>query len=470
MQASNQALLGVSQMSRADALAVQGGVTSDSLMEAAGWAVALQTRKAFAPCRVLVLAGPGNNGGDGFVAARYLRYWGWPVRIAFLGSTRDLKGDAALNAARWEGDIEPLTPDALTGADLVIDALFGAGLSRPLGGMAKATIKAIRVPVVAVDIPSGVAGDSGLVEGVAPQAALTVTFFRKKPGHCLMPGRDLCGQVVVADIGIPDEVLDEIQPSCFENGPVLWQLPELQTDGHKYKRGHALVVGGEMAGASRLAALAARRSGAGMVTLAVPEKLASHYADAEPGTVIRVCNGTSDLKELIAKRKISAVLIGPGLGLGKASRSLVQGVLKAGIHAVLDADALSCFEEHGETLLSCLHHPVLMTPHEGEFKRLFERLPDKLASARAASRLSGAVILLKGPDTVVASPDGRAVIETQAPPSLATAGSGDVLAGIAVGLMAQGMSPFESGAAAAWLHGQAALKAAPGLIAEDLIP
>lgn len=438
-------------------------------MEAAGWAVAMNTRKRFKPCRVLVLAGPGNNGGDGFVAARYLRHWGWPVRVALLGALKELQGDAALNAARWEGEVAPLSLEALEGADLVIDALFGAGLSRPLDGVARQVIEAITVPVVAVDIPSGVSGDSGQVLGAAPRADLTVTFFRKKPGHCLMPGRELCGQVVVADIGIPEGVLDEIKPSVFENGPGLWELPEPKADSHKYKRGHALILGGEMTGAARLAARAALRVGAGMVTLAVPEALLPVYAADAPGTVVRPMNGPADLSEILSKRKISAVLAGPGLGVGKSSRALVLAILKAGLPVVLDADALTSFEGRADELFSHLHHPALFTPHEGEFKRLFERSEDKLASARAAARSSGASVLLKGPDTVVAAPDGRAVIETQAPPSLATAGSGDVLAGFAVGLMAQGLSPFQAGAAAAWRHGQAALKAGAGLVAEDLI-
>ncbi|CAA6603248.1 conserved hypothetical protein [Rhodospirillaceae bacterium LM-1] len=470
MQPGNQALLSIAEMSKADSLAAQGGVPTERLMEAAGWVVAMNVRKRFPPCRVLVLAGPGNNGGDGFVAARYLRHWGWPVRVALLGDAMALKGDAALNLERWAGEIEPLSLSCLEGADLAIDALFGAGLTRPLEGIAKEVVEALAVPVVAVDVPSGVSGDTGQVLGAAPKADLTVTFFRKKPGHCLMPGRELCGHIIVADIGIPDVVLDSIRPTAFENGPGLWQLPEVGTNAHKYTRGHALILGGEMTGAARLAAGAARRIGAGMVTLAVPRALMPIYASAcAPGVVLTPCDKPGDLAELVEKRKISAALAGPGLGVGKATRALVYQLQKAGLPLVLDADALTSFEGRSDELFSNLHHPSLLTPHEGEFKRLFSRSPDKLASARQAARHAGAALLLKGADTVIASPDGRVVIETQAPPSLATAGSGDVLAGIAVGLMAQGMAPFQVGQAAAWLHGQAARRAGEGLVAEDLI-
>jgi NAD(P)H-hydrate epimerase len=469
MFASNQALLDVAEMSQADGLAAKGGMPVERLMEAAGWAVAMQVRKRFEPCRVLVLAGPGNNGGDGLVAARYLRRWGWPVRVALLGKADGLKGEAGLNAQRWEGEIEALAPDCLTGADLVIDALFGAGLTRPLDGVARQVIEAITVPVVAVDIPSGVSGDTGLVMGAAPRAMLTVTFFRKKPGHCLMPGRDLCGEIVVSDIGIPDAVLDLIQPKTFENGPDLWELPNISPTAHKYSRGHVLILGGEMTGAARLAARAARKSGAGMVTLAVPERLMPLYAADWPGNVLKRCDDADDLAQLLESKRFNAALAGPGLGVGKPTRALVGVLMKAGLPLVLDADALSSYEGRAEELFKHLHHPALFTPHEGEFKRLFERSSDKLASARQAARMSGASVLLKGPDTVVASPDGRAMIETSAPPWLATAGSGDVLAGLAVSLIAQGMAPFMAGAAAVWRHAQAGLRAGEGLVAEDLV-
>lgn len=468
MFANNQALLDMAEMTKADGLAESLGQPVDRLMEAAGWAVAMNVRKRYRPCRALVLAGPGNNGGDGFAAARYLRRWGWPVRLALLGKPDGLKGAARLNFDRWQGGVLEACPKALEGADLVIDALFGAGLSRPLEGTVAETIDAIKVPVVAVDIPSGVCGDSGRILGTAPKALLTVTFFRKKPGHCLMPGRGLCGEIVLADIGLPDQVLEEIRPKCFENGPELWRLPGVAADAHKYSRGHALIVAGEMPGAARLASAAARKCGAGMVTVAAPRQWLPVIAADQPGLVLKECETSADLEKILASRKFSAALIGPGLGLGKQARSLVATLLKSALALVLDADALSAFESRSQELFDHLHYPALLTPHEGEFKRLFERSADKLASARQAARMSGASVLLKGPDTVVASPDGLAVIETKAPPALATAGSGDVLAGIAVSLIAQGMTPFWAGAAAAHLHGQAGNEAGRGLVAEDL--
>jgi hydroxyethylthiazole kinase-like uncharacterized protein yjeF len=467
-ESSGQVLLTVDQMGRADKAAVKLGVPGERLMDAAGWAVAMQTAKRFPPCRVSILCGPGNNGGDGFAAARYLRRRGWPVRLGLLGRLSGLKGDAALHASLWEGGIEPLSPGLLDGADLVIDALFGAGLSRPLSGIARQVIEQIAVPVVAVDVPSGVHGDSGQVMGAAAQACLTVTFFRKKPGHLLLPGRDLCGEVALADIGIPEAALDAIKPRCWENGPALWTLPKPGALSHKYARGHALILGGaEMTGAARLASRAARRAGAGMATLAAPSSSLPLYGADQAGLVTRPLDRVAELPRLIKACKANALLAGPGLGLGRDTGPLVLAALAARLPTVLDADALSVFEGRAKELFKAIQSPCLMTPHGGEFKRLFASTGDRLSQARLAAKACGAVILLKGADTVIAHPDGRAVIN-EAPPDLATAGSGDVLAGLAAGLMAQGMPPFEAAQAASWLHAEAGRRLGAGLVAEDL--
>jgi NAD(P)H-hydrate epimerase len=441
-------------------------------MEAAGRAVADAVRALGAPRPVAVLCGPGNNGGDGFVAARYLKQAGWPVRLALLGDRAALQGDALLNAGRWDGGAEPLSPDALDGADVVVDALFGAGLARPIDGVARDTIAAIGERVcIAVDVPSGVHGDTGAILGIAPRAHTTVTFFRRKPGHVLLPGRLCCGEVRVIDIGIPDGVLDGIAPRQAANARELWAgaFPWPRLDQHKYTRGHAVISGGpQMTGAARLAARAAMRAGAGMVSLAAPVDNTVVYKVALEGVIVRSVRDTAGYAEIIDDPRVSACLVGPGNGISPVTREQALAALRTGKPVVLDADALTVFEETHELLFSTIAGPCLMTPHEGEFRRLFAMGDSKIASARDAARTAGAVVLLKGADTVIAAPDGRAVVNENAPAELATAGAGDVLAGLAVGLAAQGMDMFDAACAAAWLHGAAAEAFGPGLIAEDL--
>ncbi|MGQ0662128.1 MAG: NAD(P)H-hydrate dehydratase [Pseudomonadota bacterium] len=472
------ALLTSAEMARADAAAVKAGIPSERLMEAAGGAVAREIARRFPAQPVLVLCGPGNNGGDGFVAARHLAGAGWPVRVAGLESRARLRGDAALNAGRWSEGVVELTPAALDQAVLIVDALFGTGLSRPLAGPARAVVAEVnrrRVACVAVDIPSGVDGDTGEVvggaEGAAPFAQVTVTFFRRKPGHLLLPGRRLAGETVVADIGIPDQVLAQIAPRCHENLPLLWQarFPWPRVDGHKYSRGHAVVVGGtRMTGAARLAARAALRVGAGLVTIAADPVAIPIYASDSASLLTAPIGAADGFAALISDPRQNAVLLGPGNGVEPLTRARVKAALFAAKACVLDADALSVFADDPSELFGAIASPVLLTPHEGEFQRLFRDRGDKLTRARRAAALSGATVLVKGADTVIAAPDGRAAINANAPPDLATAGAGDVLAGLALGLLAQGMTPFDAGCAAAWLHGEAAAALGPGLIAEDL--
>lgn len=468
----NAELLTVAEMHRADQLAMTAGVPGPVLMDRAGRAVADEIRRRWAPRPVVVLCGPGNNGGDGFVIARILAADGWPVRLGLLGPREALRGDAAGAAEGWTGPVEPTTPALLDGSPLVVDALFGAGLARPLDGAALALVRAMDgLTVVAVDVPSGVHGDSGAVLGEAPAAALTVTFFRPKPGHLLFPGRARCGETVVADIGIPPAVLDAIRPRTLRNGPAAWsdRYPWPRLDGHKYHRGHAVVLGGAvMTGAARLAARAALRVGAGLVTVACPLEAFAVYAAGSPSLIVQPVDDTG-FAALLADARRNAVLLGPGAGGGAATRGHVLAAREAGKACVIDADALTAFADQPDALFGRLDSHCLLTPHEGEFGRLFGT-PEgsKLDRARAAAARCGAVVLLKGPDTVIAAPDGRAAINANAPPDLATAGAGDVLAGLALGLMAQGMDAFDAGCAAAWLHGEAASAFGPGLVAEDL--
>ena len=468
-------LLTVEEMYRADKAAMAAGIAGEFLMEAAGRSIAGQIRNRWARRPVTVLCGPGNNGGDGFVVARLLDADGWPVRLALLGDNGRLSGDAALNAERWKGEVEALTPAVLDGAELIVDALFGAGLARPPEGAARSVIEAVNghgAPCIAVDMPSGVDGDTGAVLDVAPQCVLTVTFFRRKPGHLLMPGRSLAGDVVVVDIGIPESVLGDIAPANFANGPALWlaRYPWPRPTDHKYSRGHALIAGGAvMTGAARLAARGAMRAGAGMVTVASPPEAQPIYAADMAGVLVSAVANAEEFTALLDDERKNAVLIGPGCGVNLTTRDMVLGALAAGRAVVLDADAITVFRDDAETLFAATRGAnCLLTPHEGEFARLFPAAGDRLSRSRAAAEICGAAVLLKGADTVVASPDGRCVINHNAPPDLATAGASDVLAGFALGLMAQGMSGFDAGCAAAWLHGEAAADFGPGLVAEDI--
>jgi NAD(P)H-hydrate epimerase len=473
------ALLSCAEMAKADATAIAGGMPGIDLMGAAGRAVAEAVLERHLPRPTLVLCGPGNNGGDGFVAARHLHAAGWPVRVALLGERAALRDDAAWASQGWKEPVEALSLSLLDGHPLVVDALFGAGLGRPIDGIAGKLIDRMNAEglhVIAVDVPSGLHGDSGEVMGRAPIAECTVTFFRAKPGHYSLEGLRRCGVLKVADIGIDGSVLKVISPQLWLNAPGLWQEHFRHEDlgAHKYTRGHLTVLGGALAtGAARLAALAGRRAGAGLVTIATPNSAMAVYQAAEPGNLIAGIEDGGDFAHLLADERRNAILVGPGSGLNERTRGAVAAALATGRAVILDADAITVFAENPASLFEMIRGPVLMTPHEGEFRRLFPDLsavPGKVELVRRAARQSGATILLKGPDTVVAAPDGRAIINVHAPATLATAGSGDVLAGIAGGLVAQGLSPLAAGAAGAWLHGDCAFRfERPGLIAEDLI-
>jgi len=467
------ALLRVAQMNEADRATIAAGTPGTRLMDNAGAAVAREIVKRWHARRVAVLCGPGNNGGDGFVAARELAAAGWPVRVALLGSKDRLTGDAAFHAARWPGPLDALGPEALADAELVVDALFGSGLSRPLGEDVRRTLAEAErrgIPVVAVDVPSGVMGDTGESLG-AIAAACTVTFTRKKPAHVLLPARDLCGDVIVADIGTSAGVLSGIEADSWENHPSLWRgdMPRLRSADHKYSRGHALLFGGyPMTGAARMAARAAARAGAGLTSIAVPQVAFPVYAAALTSVMVRPLSRPDDFLGLLNDARYTAFMIGPGAGVGETTRSCALAMLGTRRAVLLDADALTVFADRPDTLSAAIEGPCILTPHEGEFVRLFESSGDRVTRARAAARSSGAVIVLKGSDTVIAAPDGRAVVNSNAPPTLATAGSGDVLGGIILGLLAQRMDAFAAAAAGVWLHGAAAAGFGPGLLAEDL--
>jgi hydroxyethylthiazole kinase-like uncharacterized protein yjeF len=473
------------EMERADRLTIAAGTPGFALMLSAGQAVAEAAMDLVEEGPILVVAGRGNNGGDGFVAAAELAARGREVSVILLCERDSLQGDAASAAKGWKYPVLPFNPQAIGRPALIIDALFGAGLNRAVKGEPHDMIEAINAngaPVLAVDLPSGINGTTAAVMGVAIHATETVTFFRRKPAHLLLPGRIHCGRVRVADIGIDARVLAEIQPQTFENIPEFWRksFPVPRIDGHKYARGHTIVVSGDIAatGAARMSARGSLRAGAGLVTLASPRDALAVNASALTAVMVRAIDTAVEFAELLTDKRLNTCVIGPGAGLGQRTHDFVLTALFAKRGLVLDADALTSFAEAPDRLFEAIkasHDPqVVLTPHEGEFPRLFSDMSNKhpfrskLERVRAAAERSGAVVLLKGPDTVVASPEGRATIAANAPPWLATAGAGDVLSGMIAGLLAQGVPAFEAASIGAWMHGEAAREAGPGLIAEDL--
>jgi hydroxyethylthiazole kinase-like uncharacterized protein yjeF len=478
-------VLTTAEMERADRLTVAEGTPAFALMLSAGQAVAEAAIDLVEEGPILVVAGRGNNGGDGFVAAAELAARGREVSVILLCERDSLQGDAASAARGWKYPVLPFNPQAIGRPALIIDALFGAGLNRTVKGDPFEMIEAINAngaPVLSIDLPSGVNGASGAVMGIAVDAAETVTFFRRKPAHLLLPGRLHCGRVRVADIGIDAKVLEEIHPRTFENTPSCWRksFPVPQIDGHKYARGHAVIVSGDIAatGAARLAARGALRAGAGLVTLASPRDALAVNAAALTAVMVRAIDTPVAFADLLTDKRFNACVIGPGAGIGQRTRDLVLTALSAKPHLVLDADALTSFAEAPDHLFEAIKaagdSKVVLTPHEGEFPRLFSDISNKhpyrskLERVRAAAERAGATVLLKGPDTVVASPDGRATIAANAPPWLATAGAGDVLSGMIAAMLAQGVPDFEAASIGVWMHGEAAREAGPGLIAEDL--
>ena len=439
-------ILTVAEMTAADQAAIGTGTPAAVLMQRAGAAVADAVIARWPKAPVVVLCGPGNNGGDGYVAARALADAGWEVRTASMARA-SLKGDAAGAASAWSGPDAPLAAESCAAAGVVIDALFGAGLARPLPGEAQSALRdaeAAGVPIVAVDLPSGIPGDAAEPLGYAPRAALTVTFHRKKPAHVLEPSRGLCGEIVVADIGLAAPA----GATLFENGPALWldDFPWPGPQAHKHARGSLAVVSGGMSHTG--APPAAHLEAVMLAAFSSPDQLAQ------------------------AAGKAAAVVIGPAAGVTDATRANVLALARTQTALLVDADGLTVFSQEPAALFAALDERDVLTPHPGEFGRVFpgllEASPERITAARTAAKRAGCVVLLKGPDTVIAAPDGRAAVNTSGARWLATAGSGDVLAGFIGGLLAQGMAAFEAACAGAFIHGRAGASFGPGLTAEDL--
>ncbi|MCB2092460.1 MAG: NAD(P)H-hydrate dehydratase [Alphaproteobacteria bacterium] len=477
-----ECILTTAQMIQADQLAIaelkEQGRSGADLMEAAGLSVTREILKNCSGNKALILCGPGNNGGDGFVIARHLQDASWKVTVALLGSLESLQGDAYYMAKLWNGEILPLNEARITDQDVIIDAIFGTGLSKELSGKVRETVDKVNLTnslKVAVDIPSGIKGDTGEILGSAIKADFTVTFCRMKPAHILFPSKKYCGQIIVTDIGISDRIVQQVEPGLFINSPECWidKMPDFELDSHKYNKGHAVVISGDLTqtGACRLAAMAALRSGAGLVSVSSPENaLMAHASHLTSVMIRRRENLVTDLKD----HRLNTWCIGPAAGLTKQTRNDVLSILESGKNTVLDADALTVFEDDPRVLFEAIKaisgRQCVLTPHAGEFARIFPYLKklDKITAALSAATLSGAVIIYKGADTVVASPEGQVIISNDAPATLATAGSGDVLSGIVTGLMAQNMNAFDAACASVWLHGQCANEYGRGLISEDM--
>ena len=475
MALPGQILLPPASMAEADRLTIAAGTPGILLMERAGAGIVRAITARWQPRPVLVLCGPGNNGGDGYVVARRLRAAGWPVRLASVRPTERLRGVARLAAEQWTGPVEPLGKGTVIGGALVVDAIYGAGLDRAVEGEVADLLRRLADeagPVVAVDVPSGIDGATGAVLGTAPRADLTVTFAAARPGHYLLPARERRGELLIHDIGIDAATIARCDTGLRRNTPVLWQtaVPVRTGASHKYDLGHALVVGGGAAttGAARLAAEAALRVGAGLVSIASEPEAVPIYAATLTAVMTKPCADVDELEQLASDPRFKAFLIGPGAGTGVTTRERVLRLLATGRPLILDADALTAFAGRPGELLERLHGACVLTPHEGEFARLFDLAGCRLERARAAAAETGATLVLKGGDSIVASGDGRCAIADNAPPTLATAGSGDVLAGLTVGLLAQGMEPFLATCAAVWLHGAAATACGGPLVAEDL--
>lgn len=483
-------LLTPEQMGICDALTIKLGTVGAVLMERAGQAVAgAAMTMVEAGARILVLCGPGNNGGDGYVAARLLVDAGYTITVVALGDTAKLASDAAWAFDKWQG-LTQHDADFDT-QDLIIDALFGAGLARALDGRSAKLVdraNACLCPVLAVDLPSGVDGRTAHVLGTAMKADRTITFHRMKPGHALYPGRGLCGRVQVADIGIDPSAVNEAGFSARLTGAYLAaSRTEVSANLHKFIKGHALVVGGppQKAGAGFLAASAALRACAGLVTLAAPEAVIEGSIGLHPALMRTRCEDAADLAAFLTNPKLSSCALGPGLPPNEATRQMVYAALSSQVSLVLDAGALSAFAGMADILFEQIHArsaPTVLTPHEGEFTRLFgpaDASLSKVEQAQRAAARSGAVLVLKGADSVIAHPGGQSdciFVNGNAPPWLATAGSGDVLTGILTGLLAQigtnehSHNLTETVALGVWLHGEAGQVAGPALVASDLEP
>lgn len=471
-------ILTSAEMKQADLAAIESGTPAMTLIRSAAAGLAQVIRSNMPAGRVLFLCGKGNNGADGFIAAEMLRAKGWNIRVACLVKPKELKEDATRCAKAFNGEIESLNSNlSVHSTDLVIDAIFGTGFEGELPPELVILFDKIRskkIPVIAVDVPSGMNATTGDIAEGTLKPAMTVVFCRKKIAHVLQPARSFCGRQQLVAVPIADTDIAALGTQTFENDPALWlnDFPFPQAQMHKYDRGHVVVYGGaDRTGAACLAAYAAQRSGTGVVSITAPSADAGLvYKLYRASMMVDTWQTADEFKALLRDERKNTVLIGPGAGTDEKTKGAVLVALDFNKTLVLDADALTAFKDDPAALFKKLSPRHILTPHEGEFARLFGDLPgSKLERARAAAKTAHAIVILKGSDTVIAAPDGTAVINTNAPPILAIAGAGDVLAGLVAGFAAQGMSSFMASIAGVWLHGAAAKSHGAGLTAEDII-
>lgn len=468
-------------VAKIDAACIQSGISGYGLMTSAGLAVSACALQRFPDARrFVVLAGPGNNGGDAYVAARALDEAGAKVGLYQLKPGAASTADATRALA--ECRIAPQSVEAYIPAagDVIIDGIFGAGLAREVPATLVSLIGKVTnggLPVIAIDLPSGIDGRSGRVLGAAFKAAVTVTFMALKPGMLLLPGRDHCGEVEIANIGVPERYVRAHRSEIAINRPNLWAafVNGHGVAAHKYTRGALVVFSGEASrtGAARLSAEAGLRAGAGLVTIASPKSAMEENAAHLTAAMLRQIDDVDDLNEWLTDKRIGTFVLGPGFGVGRKARDFA--LMLADRKLVLDADGITSVMDDPKALSQAFagEPRLVLTPHEGEFARLFPDITDDVALSKvdkavAAAKRANAAVIYKGSDTVIAGPDGRAAINTNAPPTLATAGSGDVLAGICGALLAQGYPAYEAACAAVWHHGDAANRAGAGLTAETL--
>ncbi|PHR58034.1 MAG: bifunctional ADP-dependent NAD(P)H-hydrate dehydratase/NAD(P)H-hydrate epimerase [Robiginitomaculum sp.] len=461
-----------------DQVAEDAGVCGFQLMENAGNGMGRIIMARFAPKNACIVCGPGANGGDGYVVAKYLFEQGCAVSLLSL-SPPNPNTVAAQMEARLPAGVQREVKTIPTDCEIIIDCMFGAGLDRPIIARPAVLIEQVNAhpaPVIAADLPSGINGDRAQPGTPSIIAAMTITFEVLKLAHVLEPARSQCGEIVVIDIGFPAGTIDQVEPIAVQNHPSLWpQIPVIPDMlSHKHNRGRLLVdCGGPLqSGAARLAARAGLRIGAGWVTLCGTEDAMQVCANHETSIVLSVRQQGEPIAEVMRSQTPDCVLLGPAGGVGEAMKRQVLDLLQTGTATVLDADALTSFAEHPQDLLEACHAKTVLLPHEGEFRRLFADLTtktgNKISRVKAAAQRAGCTVLLKGADSVMADADGRVVVNTHTSSWLATLGTGDVLAGMVAGLMAQGQGGFDALCAAVWLHGELGRQLGAGLIAEDL--
>ncbi len=466
-------ILTAEQICKASALTIEAGTTAKELMHSFGHEVTDLIRSLYKRQPVLILAGPGKNGSDGLVIANHILEQRWPVRVCFIGNVDELSTEAKAAYEKYPWEILSLSELGQIEEDLIIDSLFGSGLNREIASPLSDLIHDLNQSskqIISLDIPSGIGSESGQILGMAFKATHTISFLRPKFGHLLFPGKAHCGQLHLINSGILEATVSALRVKYWQNEPFYWRslFPRPKTSDHKYSRGHALIFGGDrMTGAARLTARAARRTGAGLVTIASHDQVRSVY-QYDTGVIV---DSWENWDKLLNDPRIGTVAIGPGAETTML-KSYVISLCKYKKRMVLDADVLTAFSNERDFLFQNIQSNSVLTPHEGEFRKLFPELIDapigRVQQALEAAKQSRSIVVFKGNQTVIAAPDGRAFFNNGAPPTLATAGTGDVLTGIITGLLAQGVPAFEASAMAVWIHGEAAKQFGAGLIAEDL--